>query len=382
VASELMQEAIAVACLRFGSDTKAARLLKEWAGSAPGPEGCLELLADRLALPADERPRRISLARHRARRILEAADRLQFTTLAWFDPAYPSWLREIVDPPVVLWVKGDVTCLGRPAVAIVGSRRATPAGLAVATRLGRELGEAGLVVVSGMARGIDAAAHAGSLEAGGPTVAVLGSGVDVTYPPEHRTLADRICANGALASEFPSGTQPLARHFPMRNRIISGLARAVVVVEASQKSGSLITARLALEQGRDVLAVPGSIASGRYRGCHALIKDGARLVETVEDVLDEIRWRPPPRLGDGHSDNSHRMSELEAIMAAGEPYTVDDLAGRSGRDVPGLLAELATLEIAGRVARAPGGGFVRLDESGIGGRGAVRPFRGTGGLGG
>jgi len=229
-------------------------------------------------------------------------------------------------------------------------------------QLGRELAAAGLVVVSGLARGIDAAAHEGALEAGGLSVAVLGSGADVVYPPEHAPLLRRLLDAGAVVSELAPGTPPRAPHFPLRNRIISGLSRAVVVVEAAEKSGSLITARAALEQGRDVLAVPGPPASGRYRGSHALIKDGARLVETVEDVLDEIGWsRPGGARRPSARSKSLSSSQLEASMAIGEPYALDDLCQRSGRSASEILSELGVLEVDGRVARVAGGGYVRLD---------------------
>jgi DNA processing protein len=278
-------------------------------------------------------------------------------------PDYPTWLAEIVDPPPVLWVRGQAGALDEPAVAVVGARDATPSGLAVSRRLALGLAEAGLTVVSGLAVGIDGAAHAGALDAGGRTVAVLGCGVDVIYPRSHEALAVSVAASGALVSELPPGTPPLAGHFPLRNRIISGLARAVVVVEAHERSGSLITARLALEQGRDVLAVPGGVASGRHRGCHALIKDGARLVETVEDILDELGWSATTGFGPIPADKPPFVSDLESVMAAGEPYALDDLAERTGRATSALLADLGRLEVAGRVARVGAGRFVRLDGS-------------------
>jgi DNA processing protein len=286
------------------------------------------------------------------------------------DSSYPELLRQIVDPPLVLWVKGHPAALAAPAVAVVGARAATPAGLSIAKQLGHDLAGAGLVVVSGLARGADGAAHSGALDAGGRTVGVLGCGADIVYPPEHAELARRMAMHGALVSELWPGAPPLPPHFPLRNRIISGLVRAVVVVEASEKSGSLITAKSALEQGRDVLAVPGSVASGRYRGSHALIKDGARLVETVEDVLDELKWPVAGARnavaavpsGHGEPDNLLQESELERSMAPGEPYTVDELAGQSGRPAAALLAELGALELSGKVSRVAGGAFVRLDE--------------------
>jgi DNA processing protein len=265
-----------------------------------------------------------------------------------------------------LWCAGRSDLLAAPAVAIVGSRRATPSGLVVARRLARGLAEAGLVIVSGMARGIDAAAHEAAIEAGGASIAVLGSGVDVVYPREHAALAARLRASGAVIAEFPPGTPPLPHHFPLRNRIISGLSRGVVVVEASQKSGSLITARTALEQGREVVVGPGSVAGGQYAGGHALIKDGAALVETVDDVLGALGWAAP----DPHAQLARRkplqMSLLEQTMTVGEPYSLDDLAARTGLQAPALLAELGALEVEGLVGRAGPASFVKFDKSAIG----------------
>ena len=264
------------------------------------------------------------------------------------------------DPPILLWFRGLLDAIRVPGVAIVGSRDASPLSVMVARRLGRDLAAAGISVVSGMARGVDAAAHEGALDAG-RTIGVLGCGIDIDYPRGHRPLADRIARTGLILSEFEPGRQPRASHFPMRNRIISGLSRAVVVVEASERSGSLITARMALEQGRDVLAVPGAVASGRHRGCHALIKDGARLVETVDDVLDEIGWSRGSNPAVDISSKSFVLNEIEQAMAPGEAYTVDDLATQTGRQASDLLADLGALELAGRVTRVAGGGFLRLD---------------------
>lgn len=276
-------------------------------------------------------------------------------------PAYPPRLWEIADPPLVLWSKGTAPLDSR-SVAIVGSRRSTPTGLMVARQLGGDLAAAGWTIVSGMALGVDGAAHEAALDAGGETVAVLGCGADIVYPWEHRALAARLVARGRILSEFPPGTAPRPWHFPLRNRIISGLVQAVVVVEASERSGSLITARLAMEQGREVLAVPGSAASGRYRGSHALIRDGARLVETVDDILDELEG--VSRQGRSTQMNkSMSISKLEGVMAVGEPYSADDLAALTGRSAPELLAELGALEVQGRIRRAGAGNFVRLDAA-------------------
>jgi DNA processing protein len=318
-------------------------------------------LASCLGLPAEEIPQCVADARRWAETTLEGAARLGLHVIAARTPAYPERLWEIPDPPIVLWTKGAAVFHPR-TVAIVGSRRATPTGLDVARKLGADLASAGWTVVSGMARGVDGAAHEGALDAGGETLAVLGCGADVVYPPEHKTLGARIAERGRILSEFPPGFPPMPWNFPLRNRIISGLARAVVVVEAGEKSGSLITARMAIEQGRDVLAVPGSAASGRYRGSHALIKDGARLVETVDDVLDELEGvsrERPQRTG----DNRQSLSKLEETMAIGEPYSADDLAALAGRAAPELLAELGALEVQGRVRRVGGGNFVRLDAA-------------------
>lgn len=338
------------------ADTRVERAFKELA-AAPGPS-LLASLVTRLNLPAAEARRHVVEARDSARRALDAASRLGLTIIDTAHPAYPEQLRQIADPPIVLWVKGDMEALLEPQVAVVGARAATPAGISVARQLGRDLAAAGLVVVSGMARGVDGAAHAGALEGGGRTVAVLGCGVDIVYPREHAGLRDRIVVAGAIVSELAPGAPPRPEHFPLRNRIISGLSLAVVVIEASDRSGSLITARAALDQGRDVLAVPGGVLSGRSRGCHGLIRDGARLVEAVNDILDEIGWARAPA-GGADGSKSLQTSQLEETMAAGESYTVDELASRTGRSVADLLADLGELELAGRISRVPGGNFVR-----------------------
>lgn len=350
---------LTISLFRAGLNAEACRLVKDL-GLRSGAQA-LDRVAGALYPDPGDRRREVDRARIAADRAIDTARRRGFLCLAVFDEAYPPLLREICDPPVVLWVKGNVERLAAPAVGVVGSRDATPASLAVARRLGRELSEAGVVVVSGLARGVDGAAHAGALEGTGYTVAVLGSGLDVVYPAQHRLLADRVTEAGAVVTELPPWLRPVGRHFPLRNRIISGLSKAVVVVEASEQSGSLITARLASEQGRDVLAVPGGILSGRHRGSNLLIKDGARLVETVQDVLEEIGWQSgPPALPLSADANSLSESDLERVMAAGEPYAIDDLAGLVDRPAPEMLAELSVLELAGRVVRLQGGQFMRL----------------------
>jgi DNA processing protein len=352
---------VVAALLSAGVDTRACRLV----ASLLNEERLIRAadLPDRVAhmLWPDptQRAKRLERARLEAIRALERSAQAGYQTLTLLDSVYPAWLRQITDPPPVLWVRGELTAgQAAPAVAIVGARRAGAGGVAIARRLATDLSHAGVTIVSGLARGIDAAAHAGALDGPSPTWAVLGSGLDVIYPPEHRGLAERVARQGAVLSELPPGSPPIARHFPLRNRIISGLSRAVVVVEASDKSGSLITARTALDQGRDVLAVPGTILSGCHRGCHALIKDGARLVETVGDILDEIGWRRPARQV---SDKPCISKGLLAVLPVGELVGLEELSARTGRSASNLLVELTDLEMAGTVARAPGGLFQRLD---------------------
>ena len=231
------------------------------------------------------------MARTRARSALAAGRAAGIEPLAWHDPRFPALLSCIPDPPPVLWVRGDAAVLARPIVAIVGSRAATPYAIDVAHRLGHELSDCGLAVASGLARGVDSAAHRGCLTGAAPTVAVLGSGARprVSRRSTKRWLRE-ISQKGLLVSELGPGAPPLQEHFPLRNRIISGISLAVVVVEASEKSGSLITARCALEQGRDVMAVPGSVLSGRNRGSHSLLKDGAKVVESAVDILEGLGW--------------------------------------------------------------------------------------------
>ncbi len=271
------------------------------------------------------------------------------------DPQYPTQLLEIPDPPAMLYVEGNAALLARPALAIVGSRNATPQGRANAEQFARVLSEAGLTIVSGLALGIDAAAHRGALHGSGSTIAVLGTGADVAYPRTNACLAREVAAHGALVSEFPLGAAALADHFPRRNRVISGLARGCLVVEAALGSGSLITARLAAEQGRDVFALPGSIHSPLARGCHALLKQGAKLVETAEDVGAELGW--PGLLP------SPQVLSLESwlIQYMGfDPCDADSLVRRSGLTAETVSAMLLQLELEGRVGSLPGGLYQRI----------------------
>jgi DNA processing protein len=264
-------------------------------------------------------------------------------------------LATIPDPPDELWVRGNIDLLAADAVAIVGSRAASHYAIDIAVSLAFDLARAGLVVVSGMARGVDGAAHRGALDAGGATVAVLGCGVNVVYPEEHGDLMLKIATSGAVISELPPDAPPLAHHFPLRNRIISGLSRAVVVIEAGEKSGSLITARCALEQGRDVMAVPGNALSGRNRGSHALLKDGAKLVEGVDDILEELGLRPAGVAVATANPLMH--NGLIVHMRAGETYGLDELGASSGLPASELLPVLTELELKGQVIRTAGGRF-------------------------
>jgi DNA processing protein len=277
--------------------------------------------------------------------------------LSFDDPRYPRALRFTADPPPVLYVKGRIEPADMEAIAVVGSRAASPYGLAVGERLARELAEAGITVVSGSAVGIDAAAHRGALDAGGRTIAVLGCGIDQVYPVRHRRLAAEIARRGALVSELPFGTPPLGPNFPRRNRIVSGLALGVVVVEANERSGSLITARLALEQGREVFAVPGEAGLDRTRGTHRLLRQGARLAESGTDVIeDALPWRMQsaqrrlPPADPSISPDAVRM--LAAFENVAEH--VDRLIERSGFDPSRALQTLLELELAGEVLRRPG----------------------------
>jgi len=310
------------------------------------------------------------------------------------DPGYPKPLLNLPDPPPLLYVAGDPEFLGRAAIAVVGARSATAGGLDNARAFSRHLAAQGWCVVSGLARGIDAAAHEGALEAGpagGGTIAVLGTGIDIVYPSSNRDLAARIGRHGALVSEFPLGTPPLPHQFPRRNRVVAGLARGVLVVEAARQSGSLSTARLAAESGREVFAIPGSIHSPLSRGCHALIRQGAKLVETAQDIADELgvpgtlaktaagtntgagadagagkgaRANPDPRARNsgqrGPAPSAAAQPPHPLLDAVGyDPVSFDVLQARTGLDAAELQAQLLELELDGRIARLDGGRFQR-----------------------
>lgn len=276
------------------------------------------------------------------------------------DAAYPQALLTAADPPVLLYAKGDIGLLNRPAFAIVGSRNATKQGEANAEAFAQALAGAGLTIVSGLAAGIDAAAHRGALKETAATIAVVGTGCDRIYPARNEGLAREIAAKGVIVSEFPVGTPPLAANFPRRNRIIAGLARGCLVVEAAQQSGSLITARLSAEAGREVFAIPGSIHSPQSRGCHALIKQGAKLVESAQDVLEELGWE---KIVNPASVASVPEAETDPVLVGlgRDPCDLDTLVERSGLAVDDLLARLLPLELDGRIAQLPGGRYQRLN---------------------
>ncbi|MEW5787338.1 MAG: DNA-processing protein DprA [Pseudomonadota bacterium] len=278
--------------------------------------------------------------------------------ITWLDETYPPRLRDIPAPPPWLYVRGDPDWLARPMLAIVGSRHATPQGMRDARAFAQALSEAGLTIVSGLALGVDAAAHEGGLAGLASSVAVVGTGLDRIYPARNKALAHRLAAEGAIVSEFPVGTPPKPGHFPRRNRIISGLALGVLVVEAAPESGSLITARRALEQGREVFAIPGSIHSPLAKGCHQLIKQGAKLVESAADVLEELGRLLPAREGRFHQDGSAPDPLLDCL--AGSPLAPEQLAARLGLTVEDVSVKLLSAELEGLVAKLPGGLYQRL----------------------
>jgi DNA processing protein len=282
-----------------------------------------------------------------------ASARLGIALVALGDPRYPALLRRIYDPPPVLYVRGVLAEDEAAAVAVVGARAATAAGRALARSMARDLAAWGATVVSGLARGIDTAAHEGALDASGRTVAVLGCGLDRTYPPENERLAGRITSAGAVVSEFALGTPPLPEHFPRRNRVIAGWSRAVVVVEAAARSGALNTARCAADEGRDVLAVPGHPTQPTSAGANQLIRDGAGLVRSAIDVAQEIGIEPPAATTATPGD------PLLRALAGDAPATLEELRDRSGLETGALLARLTDLELRDVIRRLPGPLFVR-----------------------
>jgi DNA processing protein len=316
-----------------------------------------------------------AMTRREAEAELAALDRLGASLVCWGEPLYPATLAAVEDAPPVLTVLGNAELLQAPMVAVVGARNASANGRRIARELAQGLGEAGIAVISGMARGIDAAAHIGSLDSG--SVAVVAGGVDIVYPEENRGLYDALCRQGAVVAELPLGTEPQARHFPRRNRIISGMARGVVVVEAAAKSGSLITARFALEQGREVFAVPGSPLDPRSRGCNDLLRDGATLTETAADILTQLgpllpAELPAPRaMTRASQPRLPLMTAVQTAPAAPQipedaalelvveklsptPVAVDELVRQCHLSAASVATLLLELELAGRIERHPG----------------------------
>jgi DNA processing protein len=280
----------------------------------------------------------------------------RLVTLA--DKVYPQALLEIPDPPPLLYVKGNVALLNRPTIAVVGSRNATPQGLKNSEAFAQALSEAGWCITSGLALGVDGAAHRGALRGKGSTIAVVGTGLDIVYPARHRELAHEICESGAILSEFSLGEPSKASNFPRRNRIISGLSRGVLVVEADLESGSLITARLAVEQGRDVFAIPGSIHSPLSKGCHRLIKQGAKLVDSIQDILEEFGNVPTSQ----NSAAAANAPDHPLLQQMGfDAVSQDTLIHLSGLTSNQVSAMLLTLELEGKVASLPGGHYQRID---------------------
>jgi len=291
--------------------------------------------------------------------------------ITWNDSRYPPLLKRVSGPPFLLFVRGDIDALWTPQLAIVGSRQATAGGLATAHDFASAFVERGFCVVSGLAAGIDAAAHAGAMDANGLTVAVLGTGLDRIYPQRNAALAQRILHAGALVSEFPPRTLPRREHFPRRNRVISGLALGTLVVEASLGSGSLITARTATEQGREVFAIPGSIHNPLAKGCHRLIREGAKLVESAQDVMDELRplvseWKESLQLHAGMARESQDAAKTGAVDPAyqqlrtalgHDPVSLDALHARTGLSIAELSSMLLRMELEGEIDANPGGTF-------------------------
>jgi DNA processing protein len=364
-----------------GVGPRAASKLLERFGSAEGVYAALRAELERLRLKPDAVESIVLKDKHdEAARELERVREIGADVLVLDDGTYPALLREIADPPITLYVRGAwAACFDAPCVAVVGSRRASTYGQNVATMLARDLAGRGVCVVSGLARGIDAAAHRGALEAGGRTVAVLGTGIDVVYPRDHRKLAEEILAKGgALVSQFPLSTPPIPENFPYRNRIISGLSLGVVLVEAAENSGSLITARLAMEQNREVFAVPGNVTSRNSFGTNYLIKGaGAKLVQQWQDVVAELpqeiaaRMLPPePKKGRAKNDGAATSQVVPSdltdderavfrLIKTDEPAHIDALAEESKLTLPALTSALLALEMRELIRQLPGRCFVR-----------------------
>lgn len=307
-------------------------------------------------------------AKDNANRVMEELAENNIDVVTLEDDNYPYLLKNICDPPVCLYVKGEILA-EEPIIAVVGSRKASGYGLASAKKISAELSAYNICVISGMARGIDTASHQGALSASGRTIAVLGCGLDIVYPPENKKLMERIIERGAVISEYPPGVQPAPHHFPIRNRIVSGMSVGVLVVEAGEKSGSLITAQLALEQGRDVYALPGNVISINSKGTNKLIQDGAKLVTCVQDIVEEIYWfrnfedkpvlnldsyREKKKFSDALDQDENNVYELLSL----ENLQIDELQRRLALDLPTLHRALLSLEMKGLIKRESGGKYI------------------------
>jgi len=292
----------------------------------------------------------------------------EYSTIVPGDKAFPELLTQLNDPPPLLYVKGNADALHLPSLAIVGSRNPTDGGVRNAFEFSRHLAKCGFCIVSGLAQGIDAAAHRGALAAGAPTIAVLGNGIDIIYPASNRELADEIIVNGALVTEYPPGTPPMRAHFPQRNRLISGLSLGTLVIEAARRSGSLITARLASEQGREVFALPGSIHNPLARGCHRLIRDGAKLVESADDIISELA----PLVGHVLQSSVESRPREDVVDSVDEEYVklrkslgydpvgIDELVQHSGLTIDQVSSMLLILELDGKIEKLSGGRYALL----------------------
>ncbi len=357
-----------------GIGSRTAGLLIDRFGS---PKGCFDASPHALEAAGLKRDAIAAIKsaepRERASREVEQLGKLGAEVITLAESRYPWLLRETYDPPVVIYCLGEIeSAFARPAIAIVGSRHCSTYGRNVSEMLARDLAERGITIISGLARGIDTAAHAGALSSRGATIAVMGTGLDSIYPKENRKLAERIVRQGVLLTEFPLSTPPLKQNFPFRNRVISGLALGVLVVEGAERSGSLITARMAYEQGRDVFAVPGNITSSKSFGPNYLIKDGAKLVQTWRDVVDELpsdlktallaSEKATPGQGQMAFDEV-ALSDVErrvlAILKPDEPVHIDHLIAGASLPQGDLMAALLSLEMQDRVRQLPGKSFVR-----------------------
>jgi DNA processing protein len=348
---------IAYALLPFLTPARIRLLLEHFDPLSGAQRAPLKLLQGLLSIDADQAEAvKNPLRKPEARARVET---LRGSAVALGDPEYPPLLREIIDPPLALFYRGNLALLQKPLVAMVGSRRASPYATNAATHLARQLVSAGVVIVSGLARGIDAASHQAALADDGLTVAVLGTGIDVVYPRSHGRLTREIERRGLLLTEFPAGTPPLAANFPIRNRVISGITLGTVIVEATSRSGSLITARMAAEQGREVFAVPGSIFAAGSEGTHRLIQYGAKLAHDGNDILEELPGGL--RLPEAHtpSEPDSPLGEVLAAFTREEAIHIDAVAAKLGQSVAHLSEAVLQLELEGWIRAVPGGRYVR-----------------------